>query len=147
MTLDIYQLQNHPKVGVVYFEQFESQDGTSFTQYMHGISGTLFTGLTALKEAGVEHILIDISGNRGGLLAAGATVLWSLWPQDLFPGFPSVIRATDLPTREAATAAATGNKNSNYWYAGYRDLGGPLSLLLKRWTSLSSDRVQLFYQQ
>ncbi|KAJ7907684.1 hypothetical protein B0H13DRAFT_689659 [Mycena leptocephala] len=104
VTLDIYQLQDHPKVGVVYFEQFDSQDGTSFTQ------------------SGVEHILIDISGNRGGLLTAGATVLWSLWPQDLFPGFPSVIRATDLPAREAATATATGNKNSNYWYAGYRDL-------------------------
>ncbi|KAJ6621496.1 hypothetical protein B0H10DRAFT_2188003 [Mycena sp. CBHHK59/15] len=101
VTLDIYQLADHPKVGVVYFELFEPTDGTFSTRYYNGISATLFTGLTALKDAGVEYILIDISGNRGGFINAGAIAIWSLWPQDLYPGFPSVFRDSDISRREA----------------------------------------------
>jgi hypothetical protein len=66
ITLEIYQLADHPKVGVVYFKQFIPSDGTGFDAYINGISATLFTGLTALKTAGVQHVLLDISGNRGG---------------------------------------------------------------------------------
>ncbi|KAJ7173429.1 hypothetical protein C8R46DRAFT_1348110 [Mycena filopes] len=59
-----------------------------------------------LKKAGVKHVLLDISGNRGGYIAAGAIAMWSLWPQDLYPGFPAVYRAdTDLIRRQAAVAA------------------------------------------
>ncbi|KAJ6568435.1 hypothetical protein DFH09DRAFT_1155389 [Mycena vulgaris] len=122
VTLDIYQLAEHPKVGVVYFEQFEASDGTGSNDYFNGISDTLFTGLTALKAAGVKHILVDNSGNRGGFIFAGAIALWSLWPEDLYPGFPAVFRESDLIRREAAVAAASGAGNSEYSYFFYRDL-------------------------
>ncbi|KAJ7227187.1 hypothetical protein GGX14DRAFT_628700 [Mycena pura] len=122
VTLDIYQLEEHPKVGVVYFEQFEPQDTTGANDYFNGISDTLFSGLTALKAAGVEHILIDNSGNRGGFIAAGAIALWSLWPNDLFPGFPAVFRESDLIRRQSDEAASTMNQNSEYFYGFYRDL-------------------------
>ncbi|KAJ6623295.1 hypothetical protein B0H10DRAFT_2213682 [Mycena sp. CBHHK59/15] len=125
-TLDIYQLKDHPKVGVVYFEQFEPSDGTSFFDYINGMSATLFTGLAALKAAGVKHILIDNSGNRGGYIYAGAVALWSLWPQDLYPGFPAVYRDGELIRREAAAAAATQDQNSEYFYGFYRDLNANL---------------------
>ncbi|KAJ7586242.1 hypothetical protein C8J56DRAFT_1165768 [Mycena floridula] len=122
VTLDIYQLQEHPKVGVVYFEQFEPSDGTDANTYFNGISNTLFTGLTALKAAGVEKILVDTSGNRGGFIFAGAISLWSLWPQDLYPGFPAVFRDLDLTRRESDAAAATADQNSEYYFGFYRDL-------------------------
>ncbi|KAJ7571833.1 hypothetical protein C8J56DRAFT_1036666 [Mycena floridula] len=115
VTLDIYQLQEHPKVGVVYFERFEPSDGTDANTYFNGISNTLFTGLTALKAAGVEKILVDTSGHRGGFIFAGAISLWSLWPQDLYPGFPAVFRDLDL-TRP------TADQNSEYYFGFYRDL-------------------------
>ena len=73
ITLDIYQLQEHPNVGVVYFEQFEPpSDDIDANTYFTGISDTLFNGLNALKAAGVEKVILDISGNRGGYVAAGA---------------------------------------------------------------------------
>lgn len=78
-TLDVYQLAAHPHVGVLYFEQFEPSDGTDFTTYINGMSSTLFTGLTKLKEAGVKHVLIDNTGNRGGFIFAGAVALVSLY--------------------------------------------------------------------
>jgi C-terminal processing protease CtpA/Prc len=81
VTLDIYQLADNPKVGVVYFQQFEPSDGTGSNAYFNGISDTLFSGLNALKAAGVEKIIVDNSGNRGGFIFAGAIALWSLWPQ------------------------------------------------------------------
>ncbi|KAJ7777128.1 hypothetical protein B0H16DRAFT_1449266 [Mycena metata] len=122
VTLDIYQLAEHPKVGVVYFEQFEPSDGTDANSYFNGISDTLFTGLNALKAAGVEKIIVDNSGNRGGFIFAGAIALWSLWPQDLFPGFPAVFRDSDLIRRESDAAAASGLGESEYSYFFYRDL-------------------------
>ncbi|KAJ7498139.1 hypothetical protein B0H11DRAFT_1998840 [Mycena galericulata] len=122
VTLDIYQLAEHPKVGVVYWEQFEPSDGTGANDYFNGISATLFTGLTALKAAGVEHILVDNSGNRGGFIFAGAIALWSLWPQDLYPGFPAVLRDSDLIRRESDVAASTSDLSSEYDFANYRDL-------------------------
>ncbi|KAJ6580807.1 hypothetical protein B0H19DRAFT_982374 [Mycena capillaripes] len=122
ITLDIYQLAEHPKVGVVYFEQFEPSDGTGANDYFNGISDTLFSGLNALKAAGVEKIIVDNSGNRGGFIFAGAIALWSLWPQDLYPGFPAVFRDSDLIRRESAIAAASGTGQSEYSYFFYRDL-------------------------
>ncbi|KAF7317579.1 hypothetical protein MKEN_00844900 [Mycena kentingensis (nom. inval.)] len=122
VTLDIYQLEQHPKVGVVYFEQFAPSDGTGFQEYFNGISDTLFSGLNALKAAGVEHIIIDNSGNRGGFIFAGAIALWSLWPQDLYPGFPAVFRDSDLIRRQSDVAAQTENLNSEYLFEFYRDL-------------------------
>ncbi|KAJ7236441.1 hypothetical protein B0H12DRAFT_128022 [Mycena haematopus] len=122
VTLDIYQLAEHPKVGVVYFEQFEPSDGTDANDYFNGISDTLFTGLNALKAAGVEKIIVDNSGNRGGFIFAGAIALWSLWPQDLYPGFPAVFRESDLIRRESDVAAASGLGESEYSYFFYRDL-------------------------
>ncbi|KAJ7227190.1 hypothetical protein GGX14DRAFT_628736 [Mycena pura] len=122
VTLDIYQLEEHPTVGVVYFQQFEPQDTTAANDYFTGISDTLFSGLTALKAAGVERILIDNSGNRGGFIFAGAIALWSLWPQDLYPGFPAVFRESDLIRRQSDQAASTMNQNSEYFYGFYRDL-------------------------
>ncbi|KAF7314960.1 hypothetical protein MIND_00010000 [Mycena indigotica] len=122
VTLDIYQLAEHPKVGVVYFEQFEPSDGTGANDYFNGISDTLFTGLSALKAAGVKHILVDNSGNRGGFIFAGAIALWSLWPKDLFPGFPAVFRESDLIRRQSDVAAQTENLNSEYLFEFYRDL-------------------------
>ncbi|KAJ7780121.1 hypothetical protein DFH07DRAFT_1026018 [Mycena maculata] len=119
ITLDIYQLAEHPKVGVVYFEQFEPSTSFNLNTYFRGISETLFTGLTALKKAGVEHVLIDISGNRGGYINAGAIALWSLWPNDLYPGFPAVYRVNDLIRREAAVAAVTNDADSEYFYGNY----------------------------
>ncbi|KAJ7173416.1 hypothetical protein C8R46DRAFT_1215363 [Mycena filopes] len=122
VTLDIYQLAENPKVGVVYFEQFEPSDGTGANDYFNGISDTLFTGLNALKAAGVEKIIVDNSGNRGGFIFAGAIALWSLWPQDLYPGFPAVYRDSDLIRRESDVAAASGLGESEYSYFFYRDL-------------------------
>ncbi|KAJ7303028.1 hypothetical protein DFH08DRAFT_815332 [Mycena albidolilacea] len=122
VTLDIYQLADHPKVGVVYFQQFEPSDGTGANTYFNGISDTLFSGLNALKAAGVEKIIVDNSGNRGGFVIAGATALWSLWPQDLYPGFPAVYRDSDLVRRESDFAAASGLLESEYSYSFYRDL-------------------------
>ncbi|KAF7309369.1 hypothetical protein MIND_00307600 [Mycena indigotica] len=122
ITLDIYQLEQHPNVGVVYFEQFEPSDDTGFNEYFDGISNTLFSGLTALKAAGVKHVLLDISGNRGGFIFAGAISLWSLWPKDLYPGFPAVFRDSDLIRRQSAVAAQTENFNSEYLFEFYRDL-------------------------
>ncbi|KAJ6549944.1 hypothetical protein B0H19DRAFT_1378678 [Mycena capillaripes] len=122
-TLDVYQLAAHPKVGVLYFEQFEPSDGTDFTTYINGISATLFDGLTKLKAAGVKHVLIDNSGNRGGYIFAGAVALWSLFPQDLYPGFPAVLRDTELTRQESVAAAAgEGDQSSEYFYGFYRDL-------------------------
>ncbi|KAJ7493951.1 hypothetical protein FB451DRAFT_450131 [Mycena latifolia] len=122
VTVDVYQLAAHPEVGVIYFEQFAPSDGTGFTAYINGISATLYTGLTNLKAAGVKHVLIDNSGNRGGYIFAGAVAMWSLFPTDLYPGFPAVFRDTDITRREAAAAAASGNQNSEYYYGFYRDL-------------------------
>lgn len=65
-TLDIYQLKQHPKVGVAYFEQFEPQENLSY-DYFTEMSSVIYSAFTALKQAGVEHLLVDISGNRGGV--------------------------------------------------------------------------------
>ncbi|KAJ7114073.1 hypothetical protein C8R44DRAFT_881621 [Mycena epipterygia] len=119
LTLDIYQLEQHPKVGVVYFEQFEPSIRFDSRTYFEELSDTLFTGLTALKKAGVKHVLIDISGNRGGYIQAGAIALWSLWPKDLYPGFPAVYRVNDLIKREADAAAANNDSDSEYFYGNY----------------------------
>ncbi|KAJ6473393.1 hypothetical protein C8R47DRAFT_1076687 [Mycena vitilis] len=122
-TLDVYQLAAHPHVGVLYFEQFEPSDGTDFTTYINGISATLYDGLTKLKAAGVKHVLIDNSGNRGGYIFAGAVALWSLFPTDRYPGFPAVLRDTELTRQESVAAAAgAGDQNSEYFYGFYRDL-------------------------
>ncbi|KAJ7261902.1 hypothetical protein C8J57DRAFT_1513678 [Mycena rebaudengoi] len=102
VTLDIYQLEDHPNT------------------YFRGISKTLFAGLTALKKAGVKHVVIDISGNRGGYIAAGAIALWSLWPKDLYPGFPAVYRVNDLIKRQSDVAAASNNTDSEYFFGNYR---------------------------
>ncbi|KAJ7080737.1 hypothetical protein B0H15DRAFT_476215 [Mycena belliarum] len=123
LTLDIYQLRRHPKVGVVYLEQFEPSVQYDYRAYFEGLSDTLFTGLTALKKAGVKHILIDISGNRGGYINAGAIALWSLWPQDLYPGFPAVFRTSGLIKREADIASTRNDTNSEYFYGNYMSLG------------------------
>ncbi|KAJ7607868.1 hypothetical protein FB45DRAFT_947129 [Roridomyces roridus] len=122
VTLDVYQLAEHPKVGVVYMEQFEPQDNTTAQDYFDGISDTLFTGLTTLKAAGVEHVLIDQSGNRGGYIFAGAIAMWSLFPLDLYPGFPAVFRDSDLIRRESDVAAAANDTDSEYFFGNYRDL-------------------------
>ncbi|KAJ7160608.1 hypothetical protein C8R43DRAFT_993412 [Mycena crocata] len=122
VTLDVFQLAAHPEVGVLYFEQFAPSDGTGFTAYINGISATLFTGLTKLKEAGVKKVLIDISGNRGGYIYAGAVAMWSLFPEDLYPGFPAVFRDTDITRKEAVAAATAQDGNSEYFYGFYRDL-------------------------
>ena len=78
MTLDIYQLASHPKVGLVYFQEFEPSDGTGALDHFQGISGTLSSGLSALKAAGVEKIIVDNSVNRAGTIFDGAIALWSL---------------------------------------------------------------------
>ncbi|KAJ7321641.1 hypothetical protein DFH08DRAFT_753676 [Mycena albidolilacea] len=121
-TLDVYQLAAHPHVGVLYFEQFEPSDGTDFESYINGISATLYTGLRKLKDAGVKHVLIDNSGNRGGYIYAGAVALWSLFPTDLYPGFPAVLRNHELTRQESVAAAASNDQNSEYFYGFYRDL-------------------------
>ncbi|KAJ6529630.1 hypothetical protein B0H19DRAFT_1332693 [Mycena capillaripes] len=120
--LDIYQLAVHPKNGVVYLEGFLPRDGTDFQTYMNGLSATLYTGITQLKNAGVKHILIDISGNRGGYVAAGAVAIWSLFPTDLYPGFPAVSRNHDLARQESVAEATSQNPTSEYFYGLYRDL-------------------------
>ncbi|CAK5263842.1 unnamed protein product [Mycena citricolor] len=125
-TLDIYQLKDHPKVGVVYFQQFEPSDGTGAQAYFNGMSNTLFSGLNALKAAGVEKIIVDQSGNRGGFIFAGAIAMWSLWPKDLYPGFPAVFRESDLIRREAQVAAESQLGASEYSYFFYRDLNNVL---------------------
>ncbi|KAJ7230391.1 hypothetical protein GGX14DRAFT_553873 [Mycena pura] len=119
LTLDIYQLEKHPKVGVVYFEQFEPSVRFDYHTYFAEISDTIFTGLTALKRAGVKHILIDISGNRGGYIKVGAIAIWSLWPRDLYPGFPAVYRVNDLIGRMSDAVAVTNESASEYFYGSY----------------------------
>ncbi|KAJ7775365.1 hypothetical protein B0H16DRAFT_1507074 [Mycena metata] len=121
-TLDVFQLASHPEVGVLYFEQFEPSDGTDFNTYISGISATLYTGIDKLKEAGVKHILIDNSGNRGGYIFAGAVALWNLFPTDLYPGFPAVLRDGELARQESVAAASSADQNSEYYYGFYRDL-------------------------
>lgn len=78
--------------------------------------------MTELKAAGVKHILIDQSGNRGGYIFAGAVAIWSLFSQDLYPGFPAVLRDLDLARRLSDAAAATQQIQSEYYYRNYRDL-------------------------
>ncbi|KAF7317645.1 hypothetical protein MKEN_00852000 [Mycena kentingensis (nom. inval.)] len=120
VTLDIYRLTEHPHVGVVYFEQFEPSTRYDYRTYFRGIARTLYDGLTSLKKAGVRHVLIDISGNRGGYINVGAIALWSLWPTDLYPGFPSVFRVgNDLIRRESASAADRQDAESEYFYGNY----------------------------
>ncbi|KAF8191546.1 hypothetical protein K438DRAFT_1970533 [Mycena galopus ATCC 62051] len=114
-TLEIYQLAEHPKVGVIYFEQFEPSDGTDANNYFDGISDTLFSGFNALKAAGVEKIIVDNSGNRGGYIFAGAIAMGHSGR------FPAVFRASDLIRRESDVAAASGLGESEYSYF-YRDL-------------------------
>ncbi|KAF7298350.1 hypothetical protein MKEN_01359600 [Mycena kentingensis (nom. inval.)] len=121
ITLDIYRLADHPEVGVVYFEQFEPQDDTEELDYLLGFIKTLNTGLASLKQAGVEHILIDVSGNRGGFTAAEGTAIWTLWPQDLFPAFRGAARVSDLIRRLSDVAAQTQNSDSSFFYGLYRD--------------------------
>ncbi|KAF7319056.1 hypothetical protein HMN09_00241800 [Mycena chlorophos] len=121
-TLDLYQLAEHPAVGVAYFEQFEPSDGTDFDTYISGITSVLYDGINALKAAGVKHLIVDQSGNRGGYIYAGGVAMWSLFPKDLFPGFPAVFRDHNLTQAEAAAAAATQDQNSEYFYGFYRDL-------------------------
>nr|GAT46969.1 predicted protein [Mycena chlorophos] len=128
ITLDIYQLKQHPDVGVVYFEQFEPAVHYNYQAYFHQISATLHSGLTALKKAGVKHMILDISGNRGGYINAGAIALWSLWPKDLYPGFPAVFRVSDLIRRESDAAVKRNNTNSEYFFGNYMSTGyAPLS--------------------
>ncbi|KAF8129688.1 hypothetical protein K438DRAFT_1788957 [Mycena galopus ATCC 62051] len=103
-TLEIYQLAEHPKVGVIYFEQFEPSDGTDANNYFDGISDTLFSGFNALKAAGVEKIIVDNSGNRGGYIFAGAIAMGHSGRR-----------------RESDVAAASGLGESEYSYF-YRDL-------------------------
>jgi len=86
------------------------------------MSQALYTGITQLKAAGVQHILVDQSGNRGGYIYAGAIAMWSFFPQDLYPGFPAVYRDLDLSRRESDRAAATNDSKSEYFYGKYRDL-------------------------
>ncbi|KAJ7663936.1 hypothetical protein DFH06DRAFT_336749 [Mycena polygramma] len=120
LTLDIYQLEKHPKVGVVYFEQFEPSIKYDSDTYFAEFSQTLFTGITALKKAGVQHLLLDISGNRGGYILAGAIAIWSLWPRDSYAGFPAVLRVNDLIRRQSEAAAATNDTDSEYFYGNYK---------------------------
>lgn len=104
------------------FNRFEPSDATTSSQYFSGLSSALYTGITQLKAAGVQHILIDQSGNRGGYIRGGAIALWSLFPQDLYPGFPAVFRDLDLSRRESDIAAAKNDTGSEYFYGNYRDL-------------------------
>jgi hypothetical protein len=48
--------------------------------------------------------------------------LWSLWPKDLYPGFPAVFRDHDLTRRESDHADSTNDQNSEYNFRFYRDL-------------------------
>lgn len=103
-------------------QRFEPSDGTTYQEYFAGVSEALYTGLTGLKAAGVKHILIEQSGNRGGYINAGAIALWSLFPQDLYPGFPAVFRDLDLARRLSDAATAAKQVDSEYYYGNYRDL-------------------------
>jgi hypothetical protein len=75
-TIDIYRLKKNPKVGVVYMEQFSPSTGISANAYFNGVSDALFQGLSQLKAQGVEYLIIDQSGNRGGYIFAGAIAMW-----------------------------------------------------------------------
>lgn len=102
--------------------RFAPSDGTTSTAYFNGYSSALYTGITQFKAAGVKHILIDQSGNRGGYIYAGAIALWSLFPNDLYPGFPAVFRDLDLARRESDYAANTNDQRAEYNFRDYRDL-------------------------
>ncbi|KAF8132112.1 hypothetical protein K438DRAFT_1998709 [Mycena galopus ATCC 62051] len=103
-TLEIYQLAEHPKVGVIYIEQFEPSHGTDAKNYFDGISDTLFSGFNVLKAAGVEKIVVDNSGNLGGYIFAGAIAMGHSGRR-----------------RESDVAVASGLGESEYSYF-YRDL-------------------------
>jgi len=113
-TVDIYRLKKHPNVGVVYMEQFEPSDGTSSGAYFDGMSAALFQGLTELKAVGVDYLIIDQSGNRGGYIYAGAIAMWSFFPNDLYPGFPAQFRDLDLAKRQSNRAANQKDADSAY---------------------------------
>ncbi|CAK5268090.1 unnamed protein product [Mycena citricolor] len=119
LTLDIYQLQEHKHVGVVYLEQFEPPAQHDYQTYSDGISKTIHSGLVELKKAGVRHILLDVSGNRGGFISTGALALRTLWPKDRYPGFPAVFRVSDLIRREAECASEQNNSDSEYFFGNY----------------------------
>jgi len=123
---DLYQLKESPETAVLYMQQFEPSTGEDFPQYTKEYTVGLFTGLTALKEKGVKHLIIETSGNRGGYIAAGAIALWSLFPNDTAAGYANQYRDGPLPQllSELAADPANGNiaQNSNYFYGWYRDL-------------------------
>lgn len=48
--------------------------------------------------------------------------LWSLWPEDLYPGFPAVFRDGNLTRQESDIASSTNNQDSEYNFHFYRDL-------------------------
>lgn len=110
------------KVGVLYIEQFSPGNGLNYRAYFDGVSDALHKGLSDLKKDGVEYLIIDQSGNRGGYIFAGAIAMWSLFPQDLYPGFPAVYRNLDLANKESKRAANKNDYNSEYFYGNYRDL-------------------------
>ncbi|KAJ6529221.1 hypothetical protein B0H19DRAFT_1333099 [Mycena capillaripes] len=84
-----------------------------------------------LKAAGVKHVLIDTSGNRGGIIRAGAVAMWSLFPQDLYPGLPAVFRDGEL-IRQQSVAAAAG-AGGECFYGFYRDVRlSAISLIFSR---------------
>ncbi|KAF7309392.1 hypothetical protein MIND_00310000 [Mycena indigotica] len=119
ITLDIYRLKRHPKVGVVYVEQFKPSIEYNYRDYFRQLSNVIYSGLTSLKKAGVQHVLIDISGNRGGYINAGGIMQWGLWPDDLYPGFPSVFRVNDLIIRQSRVAARHNDSSSDYYFGNY----------------------------
>lgn len=102
--------------------RFSPSDGTSPQAFFKGYSNALYTGISQLKAAGVKHTLIDQSGNRGGYIYNGAIALWSLFPTDLYPGFPAVYRDLALSHRESVIASNTNSSFSEYNFRGYRDL-------------------------
>ena len=57
-----------------------------------------------------------------GYIYAGAIAIWSMFPQDLYPGFPAQFRDLDLARRQSVRAAKQQDMDSSYYYGFYRDL-------------------------
>ena len=102
-----YQLDApYQNVGVVYIGAFAS--APSWTD-------ALLSGLNQMKSLGVTKLIIDVTGNGGGNVAAGQYLQQTLFP-DKYPGFPSEARAPQIAVDCAANFANMGADSPEYMY-------------------------------
>lgn len=94
---EIYHFKN-TTVAVIYYTNFaddngEKDDRTEMSvTYASRYRREMRRGLIELKNRGVKHLLIEVSGNNGGRTELGSLAMLYLFP-DQYPGFGTVFRS------------------------------------------------------